>query len=102
MYNFKINRDLSKVIRTIVLTTSIFNNIDSYGSVDHKTPELYSYLQQISGNQSEKSDNFVDIIKNNRKGTYLDIGSGRDTIPNIIQHISHGNIENVRLIAGDL
>lgn len=102
MYNFKINRDLSKVIRTIVLTTSIFNNIDSYGSVDHKTPELYSYLQQISGNQSEKSDNFVDIIKNNRQGTYLDIGSGRDTIPNIIQHISHGNIENVRLIAGDL
>lgn len=102
MYNFSINSNLSKILRTAVLTTSIFANIGSYASVDHKNSELDSYLKQISGNQLEKSDSFIDIIKQNKKGTYLDIGSGRDTIPSIIENITNSNIENVKLIAGDL
>ncbi len=97
---YRIYKNLFRIVKIIIVTLLILNT--AYASVDHKSSELNTYLKQISGNQLEKSDNFINIIKNNKQGTYLDIGSGRDTIPHIIDNISHNNIGNVKLIAADL
>ena len=73
----------------------------SFASIDHKNLKLASYLDQISENMDEKSG-IIDIIKNQKSGSYLDIGSGRDTISYIINSLSGENLNEVKLIAADL
>lgn len=73
----------------------------SFASVDHKTSGLDSYHNQISENQEEKAG-ITDIIKQHKSGTFLDIGSGRDTISYIINNLREEDIRDVNLIAADL
>lgn len=103
--NHPTNLTIRKFFYVIYLTVTIsnfFNLNSALGSVDHKTAELSSYLDQISENQNEKADPILSIIKKCKSGTYLDIGSGRDTIPHIIDNIPKNAIDHITLIAADL
>jgi hypothetical protein len=70
-------------------------------SVDHKNTQLNSYLNQIRDNQEEKAG-IIDIIKQQKSGAFLDIGSGRDTISYILNNLPIEELSNVNLIAADL
>lgn len=101
-FNFKSN----KIKRFSAYILLLLNNIcfevsSSLASVDHKTSGLDLYHNQISENQEEKAG-ITNIIKQHKSGTFLDIGSGRDTITYIINNLQGEDIQDVNLIAADL
>lgn len=85
---------------SITVGTFLYPNI-GFSFIDHKNLKLASYLDQISENLDEKAG-IIDIIKTHKSGSYLDIGSGRDTISYIINSLSNENLSDVNLIAADL
>jgi ubiquinone/menaquinone biosynthesis C-methylase UbiE len=96
----KLNKFKLYLLFQILIGFYIFPN-SSFSCIDHKNMRLDSYLDQISENQEEKSG-IINIIKNNKSGSYLDIGSGRDTISYIINSLSNEKLSGVKLIAADL
>ena len=102
MYNLQKYKSISNILNTLVFLAGVSHSSAAHSSVDHKNLELSSYLTQISNNQAEKSDIIVRIIKKYRHGTYLDIGSGRDTVPHIMNNLPKSDMEDVKLIAADL
>lgn len=102
MSNKRYQKRLNKFLTTAFFVCISNFSLDCLASVDHKNHELDHYLAQISGNQDEKSDVIVDIIKQYKHGTFLDIGSGRDTLPQIIEQLPNDQIEDVKIIAADL
>lgn len=104
MSNFNLTLGNMKKITAYILL--LLNNISfdinsSFASVEHKTTGLESYHNQISENQEEKAG-ITEIIKQHKSGTFLDIGSGRDTISYIINSLQGQEIKDVNLIAADL
>lgn len=98
--NYKINfKKYSFAALALIGTFSSPNSSSSF--VDHKNVKLASYLDQISENLEEKAG-IIDIIKSHKSGSYLDIGSGRDTISYIINSLSGESLNEVKLIAADL
>ncbi len=85
---------IARVI-TIVATLGVWQKIIPT-AIDHKALDITGYMQQISGNQGEKSQ-LIEYIHNN--GTYLDIGSGSDTIASIINKTQQ---VDYKIILGDL
>ncbi len=103
MQNLKQNNIKIKKIfgcSLIIFSTFIYPR-SSLGSIDHKNLKLASYLDQISENLEEKAG-IIDIIKTHKSGSYLDIGSGRDTISYIISSLAGEDVSQVNLIAADL
>lgn len=85
---------------SVTVGTFLYPNT-GFSFIDHKNLKLASYLDQISENLDEKAG-IIDIIKTHQSGSYLDIGSGRDTISYIINSLSGENLSEVKLIAADL
>lgn len=97
--NFKFRKIFAGLL---ILSNNMLCDIrSSWATVDHKTPLLNAYLDQISENQEEKAG-ILDIIRSQKSGSFLDIGSGRDTISYIINNLPTDDISSVNLIAADI
>ena len=56
------------------------------GSVEHKSANIDQYLNEISSEQEEKTQ-ILEHILNNSAGTYIDLGTGGDSISYLINNI---------------
>lgn len=57
--------------------------------VAHKSPNLERYLEAISGNMSEKTE-ILEHINRRKGGTYLEVGTGGDSISAILRSLPDG------------
>jgi hypothetical protein len=93
---------IGKAIFCLPIAISLLTSQNTtFASVDHKNVKLHSYLDQISENLDEKTG-IINIIKKNKTGSYLDIGSGRDAISHMVKRLSGENLKHIKLIAADL
>ena len=75
------------------------NNQEAVNFVEHKNDTLIQYLDLISGNLKEKIG-LLPYIKNNKAGTFLEVGAGGDSIAFLLSEIP--NDCNVTIIASDI
>jgi SAM-dependent methyltransferase len=68
-------------------------------TVTHKNNNLHDYLNQISKEQEEKTRILSHII-NNPHGTFLDIGTGGDSVATIVASLPKGSTATI--IAADI
>lgn len=69
------------LLSALCIEISTKTDVTEHTVIDHKSSDVSSYMAQISGGQTEKSQILEYITQN---GNYLDIGSGADTIAHII------------------
>ncbi len=81
----------------LLILTLFFSSL--FCSVEHKEAFIDNYLKNISSNMSEKT-HLLQYIKENPKGTFIDIGTGGDAIGFIASNLP----SNIRptLIAADI
>jgi SAM-dependent methyltransferase len=79
--------------------SSLFGFIKDNGSVDHKNADISGYLNEISEEQEEKTQILKHILAKNC-GTYVDLGTGGDSIAYLLENIP--NHVPVTLIGSDI
>lgn len=93
---------LKRIFINALLAISLFKPDIGFAAVDHKTPGLDLYLNQIGDNQDEKTGIINKIIQKTKSGSFIDIGSGRESVSYLLSHLPSDQLTNVNLIAADL
>lgn len=73
------------LLLSIVFQQKLISNIDN-GSVEHKNSNIIQYLNEISTEQEEKTQ-ILEHILDKSHGTYIDLGTGGDSISHILNNI---------------
>lgn len=83
----------------IILFFEILGLNQNNGSVEHKENNINSYLNEISEEQEEKTQ-IIKYILDKKQGTYIDLGTGGDSISYIIDRVQREL--PITLIASDI
>lgn len=83
----------------LCLSTTAYTESRDNGSVEHKNADINSYLNEISEEQEEKTQILEHILENS-KGTYVDLGTGGDSIAHILNSIP--NNLPIKIIGSDI
>ncbi len=81
------------------LSAYVYSNPEDNGSVEHKNTNINGYLNEISEGQEEKTQILEHILKQS-KGTYIDLGTGGDSIVHILNSIP--NNLPIKIIGSDI
>ena len=88
-----------KYLYILVFIFSYFHIGSVCSHVDHKQDNMDKYLQDLNFNLPEKIK-IVEYINKNKKGVYLELGSGGDSIGEIVDNVDPGL--PLKIIVADL